>query len=306
MIFQHVFDLVKRHPLLNSKGEKVNLGKYHHSTFNGRRPLPEFALRGFYFGIASAKFGYKGMVKGVPIKQKPPAAQKPEVDKPTLKQSAELLAAESLSVATQNQLDRASILFSDINVYYKMWIATSCLNHTANYHSAQAVKLRSNQGVIEWELTMMKGAMYDHVRLTVLQPFSSKFYTHTGIEGIWSPVENICVDHPRVAISDQRARQYWDICMTTALELIGRNLPYMCGVPKRQTLLLDEDPAVYNGFIAEFKADCENSDTLMAIEDSWAVTQQKRNCFNKVAVIQLRLCLMKEGWTRTFKLQCFD
>lgn len=294
--------------MLNSKGEKINLGKYHHATFNGRRTLHLFSLRGFFFGLAAEKLGHKGFRTGrapkAPLATPSGAATSSgdgEVQaRATLKQTG----AEPLGIETQNQLDRAAVTFGDITNLHKATIAVSVLSHTAEWHSEQAKELRSAGATIEYELRMMKGAIHYHSRLTMFQALHTKRYESCGIETVWRQSGDLFENHPRVLYSDDMCCKLWDMCVAAVLQHSARNLVFTNGLPRRQTLLCDPDRTIAEGFIQEFRQDCLNYDALSALDYEWAQVLKDRSVFVKRCVQQLRGCLDIEAWALTPRLRC--
>ena len=134
--------------VLRVKGEKVSFGKYQQTVFNSRRTLHQFALKGFYFGIAARKLDLKALQSSaLPSKplRKAAIANQTELPTggPTLKQ--EKVDLDKLSINPVNQLDRAAVTFNTIENYHKSFIATSVLTHTADYHTKQAKTFRSTE-----------------------------------------------------------------------------------------------------------------------------------------------------------------
>lgn len=277
--------------MLHSKGEKINLGKYRHATFNGRRTLHLFSLRGFFSGLAAEKLGYKGFRTGKAPKQAlvpSLAAARSSGDgevqaSATLKQTG----AEPSGIQTQNQLGRAAVTFGDITNLHKASIAVSVLSHTAEWHSEQAKELRSAGATIDYELRMMKGRIHYHSRLTLSQALHTKRYESCGIETSWRRCDDLGQAHPRVLYSEDMCAKLWDMCVAAVLQHCGRNLVFTIGLPRRATLLCDDNQNVVQGFIDEFKEDCAIWDALRDVEYEWAQVFKDRSVFSKRCVQQI-------------------
>ena len=56
--YEVVADFIIHHDVLRKKGQKINLGKYHQTTYTGIRGMKVFSLKGFCYSIAAIKSGY--------------------------------------------------------------------------------------------------------------------------------------------------------------------------------------------------------------------------------------------------------
>ena len=263
--------------VLRVKGEKVSFGKYQQTVFNSRRTLHQFALKGFYFGIAARKLDLKALQSSaLPSKplRKAAIANQTELPTggPTLKQ--EKVDLDKLSINPVNQLDRAAVTFNTIENYHKSFIATSVLTHTADYHTKQAKTLRSTEKGIKWESDQCKGDCHTHVRLTVKQISYTRNYPNCGIETSWKK-QLVDERDPRIAYSCSRSRQLWDCCFASVREWEQRNMSFQAG-HRRQVLILDDDDKVADAYLAEFKGDGDKDDELMQLDDEWAELYQKK------------------------------
>ena len=53
-----VTEYIRNHWILRKKGQKVNLGKYHQTTYTGIRDRKVFSTKGLCYAVACAKLGY--------------------------------------------------------------------------------------------------------------------------------------------------------------------------------------------------------------------------------------------------------
>lgn len=70
---QKVWDIIRNHPLLYSKPQKVSLGKFQAIIYTQLRELPTFSLKGFFFSTACMLLGYLCnaiLTQGFPWKNK--------------------------------------------------------------------------------------------------------------------------------------------------------------------------------------------------------------------------------------------
>ena len=65
-----------------------------------------------------------------------------------------------------------------------------------------------------------------------------------------SKADDVSIDDCWVGGEDNAATALWNMCTSTALEMAKRNLVFEVGLPRRQTLLLDDDPAVLTTYDA--------------------------------------------------------
>ena len=277
--FTVVWDACKAHSVRYVKGDKVSLGKYQQATFNARRTLHLFALKGFFWGIAARKLGLKALDtpkirSASSVKAKPAEIV---VGEPTLAQTR--VEADALAANAVNQLDRAAQTYNCIENFHKACIATSVLTLTADWHSKQAKSLRSCAGNLSWELEQLNGGYNHHVRLTVKQITFPKIYANCGIEQTWKAM-SVDMDSPRIAYANDRSQLLWSMCFASVREWEHRNLSYQAGI-RRQTLLLDPRAAVRTGFVDSFKKDCENFQALEKLSEDWADPFQRRSMFKR-------------------------
>ena len=57
-VFMVVWNHIRDHWLLMTKGQKISLGKYQQFVYAGLRTHHLHSLKGFFFSIACVKFGY--------------------------------------------------------------------------------------------------------------------------------------------------------------------------------------------------------------------------------------------------------
>ena len=124
------------------------------------------------------------------------------------------------------------------------------------------------------------------------------FYDGCGIETSWRPAK-LPLNSPRVVYSDDLSGMLWDMVFATAIEHEARNLVFLSGLPRRQTLLLDSDPKVVQDFIDELHSDFRRWLQLKAVDKTWAAAWQKRSAFQKMSVQQLVACFELEAWKLT-------
>ncbi|CAK0844234.1 unnamed protein product, partial [Prorocentrum cordatum] len=127
-----VYAALKASPLLTAKNEKVNMGKYQQPIHHARRTLCLCAQKAYFFGIAAMSFAYKGQWK-VKAPVLPEHALALAEGGPTLKQHA--AAAAPWGQSCENQLDKAAVLFGDVENYYRQKLIVQVLGPTATYHS---------------------------------------------------------------------------------------------------------------------------------------------------------------------------
>jgi len=266
--------------------DKISLGKYQQVTYNAGRTLHHFAVRGFFFGVAAAKFDLKGFVSGASEKKSAvvlPAIADGDADggaHSTLKQQN--AAVQHTGVNTVNQLDKAACTFTDVANYNKAYIAYSILAHIAHVHSKQVKLLRTVDAVIPFELKMMKGSeIYEHARLMMMQAVYLKCYEDCGIHTSWRPVEGMYEDHPCILYSDDKAEMLLGMALAGVLQHEIRSLCFTVGLPRRTTLLCDESDEVANAFLVELRTAYEHHLKLQDIDETWANDQRKRSVFNK-------------------------
>ena len=57
-LYEVVSDHVRHHWILRKKGQKINLGKYHQTTYTGIRDRKLYSTKGLCFAVTCAKLGY--------------------------------------------------------------------------------------------------------------------------------------------------------------------------------------------------------------------------------------------------------
>ncbi len=122
-----------------------------------------------------------------------------------------------------------------------------------------------------------------------------------GIETTW-PEMKTCVNHPRIQSSDENVNQVVDLAFSAILELSKRHLHFSHGLPRRQVLLLSDNPVTRAAFLEEFQSDLANFEKLKAATFPGQELILKRSVFNKPCVAQLKLCLEQEGWQATHRI----
>ena len=61
-----------------------------------------------------------------------------------------------------------------------------------------------------------------------------------------------------------------DIVAATICEVELRNLPFTAGIPRRQTLLLHDDPTVADNYIVELLGDMDLDNATREIDEDWS------------------------------------
>ena len=269
-------------------------------------------MKGFFFGIAARKLGYKcaqpdaanSVAKPNPAVVVVAASANDDEDMAIAPTITAANKAQTTS-ATANQLERASITFGHLENFHKHWIATTALLATSRWHSEQAKQNRSVPESKDWELKNVSGHYTDHVRRTISQLLQCKGYNNCGIETDWQQV-HIGPEDVRVAYADDRAALLWTMTFSAAREWESRNMAYEASPVKRQILLLHSDAAHHTEFLSVLKRDAANSAKLLGVEEDWAVPYQKRNLWNRTDVKQFTLCCKQELWKNTSRLSCLN
>ena len=143
---------------------------------------------------------------------------------------------------------------------------------------------------------MMKGECHQYESEVVKAFLDTKKYDGMGIETQWSG-GTIQLAHPRVSLSDDFASMLGDVMAATVLELTRRNLTFTHGVPRRQTLLLDE--ASRDAYMKEFQRDAILYDKLVGSCFKGQEFIVSRSVFQLTSVKQLLACLNADDWTWT-------
>ena len=108
------------------------------------------------------------------------------------------------------QVDRAAVLFGNIENMYKQTLIVNVLTHTADMHSDQNKTLRTADAAIDYELRMMQGGMDKTMQLTMAQLSDVKAYPSMGIEKDWAPL-SISLTNPRVIASNEFLALLFDL-----------------------------------------------------------------------------------------------
>ena len=299
---------MRDHPFLESKGEKVSMGKYQQTVMNAKRTPHLFALKGFYYGIACRKLGYKtlpapaaktGKVTNAAPSAGPEHAAGSSHGAVTMKQMN--VTEDAISLNAQNQLERAGIWYNQVENFHKGTIATVVLTHTAEYHSAQAKQLRDIPTTLAWERRQLKGEWSKHIRLTVMQIGYVQVYPNCGIDTSWREM-HVDTQDPRIEYADDRAGLLWDMAFGSVREWEQRTLQYQCSPIWRKALLLDKDINIRQEFIDTFKSDCDNWDELNKIDAAWAVPFRQRSVWQRRIATQFKMCLAADGGVVTARL----
>ena len=124
----------------------------------------------------------------------------------------------------------------------------------------------------------------------------TKGYADVGVETSW-PRLKLCLDNPRVCMSNDFSELLADLSCNVMLEHVRRNLVFTHGLPRKQVLLLT--PGSAEKFIAEFKQDCENFDKVKVEDFPGCEAFVNRSVFQLAAVQQPKGVLQDSGWVET-------
>ena len=308
-----VWDHCKDHKVLYTKGEKVNLGKYHQITFAPLRTSSTFSLRGLFFTIAALDHNLKGVCKPPPAKKQklnvPAAAASSSSGSTVIEGKASVkqtgICGDQLHATTQNQLDKAAICFSDISNLHKLWLASSIMEHNARLHSEQAKSFRGIEDGMAFEMKMLKGGIHQYVRRSVGVLLAVGNYKRCGIDTSWGSTPDMNTDHVNIVYNDEQTTLMWTLLWNLVGQAEARNLVFTDGLPRKQSLLLDTDKKVVTDFIDEFRGDVANNDAMLEIDDEWATPIHRRSVFVKMSVQQLHLCLKADNWLLSQRLRSY-
>lgn len=258
--YKVVWDAIKGHWLLFSKGQKVSLGKYQQTTYNSLKTNHLHSLKGFFFSIACVKLGYwkvggktnaaskKAFASESSASSSMPVAMVAPVEgKASLKQEM-VMQCGDFGILHTNQLERAARFFGNISNYHKANTVAFVMEGVAQIHSAQTKDLRWIENVIPWELLMMTGGCHFASRSAMQLLSDTRKYQSCGIETEWDADSNINLMDLRIGENDDRAQHMWDLVINSVLESEKRNLMLMVGLPRRKTLLLHESATVRQEF----------------------------------------------------------
>ena len=133
----------------------------------------------------------------------------------------------------ENQLHNASLLYSNMLVYFKQNCIVAASKATELWCGTQNQYLRRADASIKWEQIMLKGKLHLHIRRTVETIRRASNLGDMGIEVAWPPLPSIHLGHPRVALSNDHASLLWDLCMSLARNRRQRLLPCSDGLQSR-------------------------------------------------------------------------
>ena len=118
---------------LQSKGERVNLGRFQAAISVAKHTVCYYGLKAYFFNVAAIRLGFHG------IDRRAKPATLPAVgDGPASSEGPVTLAAHakmSFGEACCNQLDRAAWLFGDVMHYHQQRIVVNVMRATSEYHS---------------------------------------------------------------------------------------------------------------------------------------------------------------------------
>ena len=84
--------------MLWTKGERVNIGKWQQATYHAKRSSKQFHIKGYIFGVAATRLGYRNFKRGAQAKAKAkPAA--PAAAAPAAPAAAAAAAAAPIPLA---------------------------------------------------------------------------------------------------------------------------------------------------------------------------------------------------------------
>ena len=136
---KELYDSIMTSPLLHTKGERINLGKYQATTTVSRRMLEDFSVKAYACNVCALLNGHKGTDrrKGPPkVPDQLGLDDDGDQQKPMLKQCNVEAWGDY-----KNQLDRAGYLFGDIDNFYRQKLICQIIGPTATFHSRIALLL---------------------------------------------------------------------------------------------------------------------------------------------------------------------
>lgn len=308
-VYKVVWEHIKEHWLLFTKGQKVSLGKYHQTTYNSLRTNHLHSLKGFFFAVACVKLGcwsLAGKDAGAASKAKASgsaasssgAAASAAVQiegKATLKQE-NCVQAGDFHVNQTNQLERAAKFFGDISNLHTFNRCSFVLEGLANFHSTQTRDLRNPDNAIPFELDFMSGGTNRIILKTLKNLSEVEKFESFGISTSWVACDNINLFDLEVVDADENARCLWNITLTAILELVKRNLTFTVGLPRRRTLLLHEKESVREDFVKSVRLDLDLFKKLQAHNKPWSKAIVKASPCQTRPVQQLHMCLADDNW----------
>ena len=167
---QKVVDIIKDHPILHMKRQRINLGRFQQAARHLKEDLPLQCLKGLLLTFGCYDMGYDVGPKAKKQKTATPAASVPSSSssssttpagapalvvpkefpmdaKPTLKQTG--LNIDDVSAEAVNMIDKARMWFCEEAMYNKGSIISNCMGSMVQWQSAQSAKLRTCESTIE-------------------------------------------------------------------------------------------------------------------------------------------------------------
>jgi len=270
---------------LHAKGKKVNLGDYMAPITAARTDIKSFSLKSLILGVCCYRLG----LKTVPRRKADPKAKAKAKAAPTalaITDDDHLaivpvgVAKDDTDVTTRkaafhmqgsavkgNQLERAFQAYSNFANHFKQRIICNCLGYMELWQGKMNQELRSCDAVVDWELKMLRGEIYDHLRMTCVVMSSPRLFAEMGVEVDWSAQASIATDDARVEESDQYAQLIWGVCSSTICARAERLLLMTEGYPR--VLVKCLDPDMREECIANFRQDIEQYAVLLNVERPW-------------------------------------
>ncbi len=124
---------LKDSPLLKSKGEKINLGRYQAPVHVLNRTVDQYSTKAYLWNAAALSFGMKGFDRRTTPKVSTTEAPTGStvVSATSLKASAHMPWSEQCA----NQLDRAAMLYGNLEGFFRQQVILRALGPTSEFHS---------------------------------------------------------------------------------------------------------------------------------------------------------------------------
>jgi len=183
-----------------------------------------------------------------------------------------------------------------------MCISALILESIARFRSAEARTLRNDKESCQWELDMMRGAIYKPTRSILEASFTYNNYKNFGIDREWGEMCGMSGNHILVVVNDRMTAFVWDFASTCIMEFESRIITFSEGLPRKQTILLSDQKSELDAFIAGVRLDKMVFDALVLDDQEWSRRFVRTSVFQRTSVEQLWRCLEEEGWEYTERL----
>ena len=302
---EQVWENLRDSPMLWYKSAKTNVSKYFLAVKRSREDSRLHAVKACLYGYACFQLGLKKTTASVAPSSGAASSSSGSAAAPAegmlLKQAAK--STEEQTWKGENQLHTASIVYADMESYYKQNIIIAASAATETWYSEQNKLLRSAGSAIEWETRMMNGELQVHVLEAVRSLNNTEKYPKQGVECEWSRIDAMSASSPRVCMSDDHCELLWDLVFTLVCNREARLMPIAPGYPRQFTLLLDNDSRP--GIIRQFKADYENCYLPDKLGKPWSREWTNRSLFQRLTNRQVGLCFTVEKWEWTSRMEAF-